>query len=150
MKTNASGRSLIKESEGLRLKAYLCPAGIPTIGYGHTGDVKLGQQITEHQADVLLQYDLERFEEDVAHATRAIKLTENQFSALVSFAYNLGIQALLGSGLLRHLLAGRVSEAADAFLLWNKARVNGVLTVLPGLEKRRAAERELFLRAPGC
>lgn len=140
MKINDAGRSIIKENEGLRLDAYLCPSGIPTIGYGHTGDVKLGQRITEHQADVILELDLERFEAGVTEA--APKANENQFSALVSFAFNIGLKAFAGSALLRAFLAGQIDTAAAQFDRW----VHGGRKVLPGLVKRRAAEKALFLK----
>jgi lysozyme len=144
VKTNKAGKDLIKRWESLRLKAYLCPAGIPTIGYGHTEGVKLGQQITSHQADVLLDFDLEVAEEAVTHATRAIKLSENEFAALVSFTFNLGAANLNRSTLLKKLLAGDRAGAAGEFGKWTLAK--GVK--LPGLVSRRAAERDLFLRAP--
>ncbi len=152
MKTNAAGIALIKAAESLRLKAYLCPAGVWTIGYGHTGDVKRGDQITEHQADAILSVDLDRFERDVALLTQGITLNENEFSALVSFAFNVGsdidddtkAEGLGDSTLLRKLRAGDRAGAAAEFLKWTHA--NG--GVMPGLVKRRAAERALFLRAP--
>lgn len=139
-KVNAEGKALIKRFEGLRLEAYLCPAGIPTVGYGHTGDVKLGMKITEHQADVILDLDLERFEECVERL--APKTNDNQFSALVSFAFNLGEAALTKSTLLKHVRARRYADAAAQFMQWKYAAGK----VLPGLVKRRAAERELFLK----
>lgn len=146
MKTNLAGITLIKRFESFKAKPYLCPAGIPTIGYGHTGDVKIGQRaITEHEADVILASDLERFEEGVAQATRSVQLNANEFSALVSFAFNLGTQALINSTLLKMVMRGDRKRAADEFLVWNKARVGGQLTVLAGLVARRQAERELFL-----
>lgn len=139
MKINDAGRAIIKDNEGLRLDAYLCPSGVPTIGYGHTGDVKLGDRITEHQADVILELDLERFEEGVAEV--APSANQNQFSAMVSFAFNVGLKAFVGSALLRAFLAGQLSAAASQFDRW----VHGGRKVLPGLVKRRAAEKALFL-----
>jgi lysozyme len=143
VKTNAAGLDLIKRSESCRLDAYLCPAGIPTIGYGHTGDVKLGHRITQHQADTILAYDLERFEADLTVLlTGYAPVTENQFSALVSFAFNVGTAALGGSHLLAHVRAGEVQAAAGEFGKW----VHAAGKVLPGLVARRAAERALFLQ----
>lgn len=143
-RTNEAGRALIKRFEGLRLDAYLCPAGVWTIGYGHTGDVRSGDRITEHQADAILDVDLDRFERAVGELTDGLELNENQFSALVSFAFNLGEAALTRSTLLRHLRAGDLERAADEFRKWVYAGGQ----VLPGLVKRRAAERELFLTRP--
>lgn len=134
---------LIKDFEGLSLIAYPDPAtgGEPwTIGYGHTGDVKEGMTITEHQADAILDYDLSTFEEWVnAHAP---SLNDNQFAAVVSFTFNLGMAALARSTLLKHIHAGRLKEAANEFMKWKYAAGK----VMPGLVRRRAAERELFLR----
>lgn len=139
MKINTAGKELIKRFEGLSLKSYKCPAGVWTIGYGHTGDVKSSHVITEHQADVILDLDLERFEKGVeAYAPVA---TENQFSAMVSFAFNLGIAALARSSLLTHHNAGQHDLAAAEFMKWKYAAGK----VLPGLVKRRAAERDLYL-----
>lgn len=145
MRTNEAGKALIKRFEGLRLKPYKCPAGVWTVGFGHTGpDVDkwaaAGKSITNHQADVILDLDLERFEECVERL--APGLSDNQFSALVSFAFNLGEAALAKSTLLKHTLAGRYDDAAGEFMKWKYAAGR----VLPGLVKRRAAERELFLR----
>lgn len=140
MKTNQAGLDLIKRFEGLRLDAYLCPAGRWTIGYGHTGDVKKGDEITEHQADAILELDLEHFEKHVS--ALAPDANENEFAALVSFAFNLGVAALARSSLLKKHLAGDKQGAAAEFMKWKYAAGK----VLPGLVKRRAAERELFLK----
>lgn len=145
MKTSQAGIDLIKRSEAFRADAYLCPAGVPTIGYGHTGDVKLGQRVTEHQAEAILALDLERFEEAVTRLAPAA--TQNEFDALVSFAFNLGVAALETSGLLRKFLASDKRGASGEFARWCHARVNGQLVVLPGLVTRRAAEAALFLGA---
>lgn len=143
MRTNAAGVALIKRWEGCRLVAYLCPAGVPTIGYGHTTDVRLGQRISQHQADTMLESDLELFyEPPVTRLLKDIPHTENAYAALVSFAYNLGVNALAGSTLLKKYKAGGPLAAATEFAKWNKAAGK----VLPGLVKRRAAERELFLK----
>ncbi len=133
------GLALIKEFEGLALKAYLCPAHVLTIGYGSTGPhVKPGMIITEAQADALLQTDLDRFEDAVAkHAPNA---TQNQFDAMVCLAFNIGIGAFLKSSVLRFNLAGDNRRAAEAFGMW----IKGGGRVLPGLQRRRAREADLY------
>lgn len=143
-KINRAGFELIKRSEGLRLDAYLCPAGVPTIGYGHTGpDVRLGDHVSEEEAEALLRDDLVAFSDGVDDLL-TVDVEGNPFSALVCFAYNVGLEALRKSTLLRLANAGDVAAAADQFLRWNKAAGK----VLPGLTQRRAAERLLFL-TPG-
>lgn len=131
---------LIKSFEGLELEAYLCPADVWTIGYGHTGNVHEGQTITKQEADELLDQDLEVFRRGVRKAV-TVDLNENQFGALVSFAYNVGIGSLQSSTLLKLLNAGDYAGAADQFLRWNKSRGK----VLTGLTRRREAERAVFL-----
>lgn len=136
----AAGLELIKEFEGRKLTAYLCPAKVWTIGYGSTGPhVKPGMTITEAEADKLLQDDLDRFEACVDKA--APNATQNQFDAMVSLAFNIGTAGFERSSVLKRLLAGDKAGAADAFLMWNKA--GGV--ALAGLTRRRQAERALFL-----
>lgn len=146
MKTSSSGHALIRQFEGDKLQAYICPAGVLTIGVGHTGsDVKPGMKITQAQSDALLTADLAKFEAAVLRLVK-VPLTQNQFDALVSFAFNLGAGALGGSTLLKLLNSGRYSEAAAQFSKWDKATVNGKKVALPGLTKRRAAEAALFLK----
>lgn len=142
MKTNLAGRQLIMDAEGLRLKAYRCPAGKWTVGYGHTGDVEPHHEITEHQAEEILEYDLGRFEEGVLLLTPG--LGTNQFSALVCFAFNVGLGAFETSTLRKKILAGDFAGAADEFMKWTYSAKK----LLPGLVKRRAAERALFLEVP--
>lgn len=146
MKTNDAGRNLIKRWESLRLDAYRCPAGVPTIGYGHTGDVKMGDKITAHQADAILDLDLYKFEQGVERLCPGIN--ENQFAALVSFAFNLGLGALAMSGLRTHLMAGRLDAAAKEFGKWCHASVKGRMIVLAGLVARREDEALLFSTPP--
>ncbi len=145
MKTNAAGIRLIKSFEGYRLTAYQCPAKVWTIGYGHTGTVegkpiKAGMRITEEKAAALLQEDLTGFEKSVKSLVK-VKLTENQFAALVSFTYNVGAGNLKRSTLLKKLNAGDYKGAAAEFTKWNKA--GGI--VLAGLVRRRKEEQSLFL-----
>ena len=132
---------LLKGWEGYCDKAYKCPAGVWTIGYGHTAGVKEGDSVTPEQADYLLKCDLEQFEAAIWHDVRALDLTQAQFDALVSFAYNVGVGNWQKSTLRKLVLTGQNSEAAGQFECWNK----GGGKVLPGLVKRRRAEREMWL-----
>lgn len=135
----ANALALIKRCEGLRLKAYLCPAGVPTIGYGSTGDhVRMGMTITEQEAEALLLKDLSRFETGVAAV--AGKMTQGQFGAMVSLAFNIGLGAFGRSTVLRRHLAGDHAGAANAFGMWNKSGNR----VLAGLVSRRADEAALY------
>jgi lysozyme len=143
MKTSSRGLDLIKQFEGFEPKAYVCPAGVLTIGYGSTGKhVARGQTITRDEATALLAKDVVRFEKAVNKL--GVKLTQNQFDALVAFVYNVGEGNFATSTLARRLKAGDMAGAAAQFAVWNKARVKGVLTVLNGLTRRRAAEAALF------
>lgn len=136
---NKAGLDLIKRWEGCKLTAYLCPAGVLTIGYGSTGPhVKPGMTITQDQADELLRSDLRRFEDFVAD--RCAPATDNQFSALVSFAFNLGEGNLKSSTLRRLHLEGDYAGAKAQFARWNKAGGR----VLKGLTDRRAQEADLY------
>lgn len=131
----------IKEFEGCRLTPYRCSAGVLTIGYGHTGaDVHEGMSISQADAEKLLIDDLNRFQKELAPLV-AMPITEGQFIALMSFAFNLGISAFKRSTLRRELNAGNVEAAADEFLKW----VNAGGQPFEGLRRRRSAERELFL-----
>lgn len=146
MQTSQKGIDLIKTYEGFSEKPYLCPAGVPTIGYGSTyydNDEPVSMEdipITRNYADKLLKIMLQKYEKGVLNAV-TVALTQNQFDALVSFAYNLGVGQLRGSTLLNKLNKGDAKGAADEFDKW----VHGGGKVLPGLVKRRAAEKALFL-----
>ena len=140
MKISNDGLALIKSFEGLRLKSYRCPAGVWTIGYGHTITAKPGMTITEVEADALLCRDLQHFEKCVSKHI-AVPLEQHQFDALVSFCYNVGCGALMKSTLRRKLNAGDYEGAADELLRWNKAGGKE----LRGLTRRREAERAMFL-----
>ncbi len=131
--------AIIKEFEGLRLKAYKCPAGVLTIGYGHTKGVKLNQSISEKEADRLFAQDIKEFEGYVDRFVK-VPLTANQHEALVSFVYNIGPGAFMHSTLLRKLNASDYTGAAKEFIRWNKAGGK----VLKGLTRRRQAEQKLF------
>lgn len=146
MQTSQKGIDLIKTYEGFSEKPYLCPAGVPTIGYGSTyydNDEPVAMDdpvISKKYADSLLKIMLRKYEKGVLNAV-TVALTQNQFDALVSFAYNLGVGQLRGSTLLNKLNKGDVKGAAFEFDKW----VHGGGKVLPGLVKRRAAEKALFL-----
>ncbi|HHH3394312.1 TPA: lysozyme [Klebsiella aerogenes] len=148
MQTSDEGIALIKGFEGCRLTAYPDPGtgGSPwTIGYGWTlpvdgKPVRPGMTIDQATADRLLKTGLVSYENDVLKIVK-VKLTQGQFDALVSLAYNIGSRALSTSTLLKKLNAGDIKGAADEFLRWNKAGGK----VLNGLTRRREAERALFL-----
>ena len=140
MKINDDGLNLVKNFEGCRLVAYLDPVGVWTIGYGHTNGVYSGQRITSDQAEQLLRTDLGSAEKAVSSYDHIYNWNENEFSALVSFAFN------CGSGSLKKLLKSgsrTKAEIAKCILLYNKG-ING--KTLAGLTNRRRAERELFLK----
>ena len=140
------GIELIKRFEGLELQAYQDVAGIWTIGYGHTGpEVGPGMVITEGQAEQLLIEDLERFERGVSSAVQA-PITQTQFDALVSLAYNIGVAGFSRSTAVKRLNKGDFEGAAEAITWWNKATINGRKQPVAGLTRRRAAEAALFLQ----
>ena len=139
MKTSPKGIALIKEFEGLRLKAYQCPGGVWTIGYGHTAGVKPGILITKAQAEEYLKADLIAFERYLNGL--GLALNQNQFDALVSFIYNVGTGNFSSSTLLRKVRGNpQDNSIMDEFLRWvySKGRV------LPGLQRRRLAEMKLY------
>ena len=146
---SSKGLNLIKHYEGCYLTAYLCPANVWTIGYGHTGKVDgakitSGMKISNTKANQLLKVDLHGFERIVTKLVK-VPINQNLFDALVSFSFNVGAGALENSTLLKELNAGKYKSAAKHFLDWNKATVNGKKVVLNGLTKRRQSEMELFL-----
>lgn len=148
---NKAALDLIKEFEGLRLTAYVAPEGKWTIGYGTTADAGVGitphagMTITQAQAEEYLRLGLEKFAAKIRPLIKA-PINENEFGAFMSMAYNIGPTAFAGSSSLRHFNAGNKAQAAANILLWNKATVNGKKQVLPGLVRRRAAEKALFER----
>lgn len=132
---------LIKEFEGLRLQSYICPAGVWTIGYGHTRGVKPGQKITEAQAEDLLRKDLDRYQIELANLVH-VPVTQGQFIGLLSWFYNLGnTRAVRDSTLLKLLNSGDYMGAANQFPRWNKSGK----VVIDGLVRRRAIEQKTFL-----
>ncbi|HEJ7137394.1 TPA: lysozyme [Serratia marcescens] len=145
MQISKTGFELIKRFEGVELKAYQDSVGVWTIGYGWTQPVdgkKIapGMVIDQATADRLLKCGIVQYEQGVNQLVK-VKITQGQFDALVSFAYNLGLRSLSTSTLLKKLNAGQKQGAANEFGKW----VNAGGVKLAGLVKRRAAERELFL-----
>ena len=141
---NQAGLQIIKSGESCRLTTYLDPAGIPTQGWGHT-PATMGQTISQAEADALLVSDIAWAAAAVDGATHDVSTTDNQFSAMCSFCYNVGAGAFRGSSVLRLHRAMKYQGAADAFLMWNRSHVDGKLVVLAGLTRRREEERALYL-----
>ena len=137
--------SIIKKYEGLKLNAYICPAGVATIGFGSTfypdgRRVKLGDKITLQEAESILLHDIKRFEKEVRNSVK-IEITDNQLSALISFVYNVGASAFRKSTLLRKVNANPTDLSIhNEFMRWTRAGGK----VLPGLVKRRAEESKLY------
>lgn len=131
--------TLIKDFESLKLKAYLCPAKVWTIGYGHTRGVRSGDEISSYQAERFLRADLIQIEKDISQLVR-VPLTQNQYDALVSFVFNVGTRAFSTSTLLKKLNRRDYEGAANEFARWKFAKGQA----LPGLERRRRLEKRLF------
>ena len=138
-RVNAAGITLIKEHETLRLTPYLCPGHVWTIGYGHTRTVRLGMKITADQAEVLLDEDLRLVERAIMRLVQ-VPLTDNQFAALASFVFNVGIANFEHSTLLKLLNRGWYEQVPAQLSRWNRASGE----VLGGLARRRAAEARLW------
>ena len=145
----ASGRIVLGQWNERYLTAYFCPSHVPTIGYGHTktvtpADVVNRKRIAVAEAERLLASDMAEFAEGVTQLlTRPA--TDRQFGALVSLAFNVGINGFRSSTVLREHNAGNPEAAAHAFGLWVKGGPEGAKTTLPGLVVRRAAEAALYL-----
>ena len=139
-KINQAGIDIIKQSEGCRLKAYKCPAGVWTIGYGHTKGVTPNSVFqSQDEAEQLLIKDLIEYSSAV-EALIVVPLNDNQFSSLVSFTYNVGIGALKNSTLRKKLNTGDYKSVPEQMIKWTK----GGGKILPGLVQRRNLEIELF------
>jgi lysozyme len=136
---NERGVELVKDFEGLHLTPYLCPARVWTIGYGHTRTVRAGMKISPDDADRLLREDL-RYAASAVQRLVSVPLTNNQFAALVSFAFNVGIANFQQSTLLRLLNRGWYEQVPAQLMRWNRSRGE----VLGGLTRRRAAEARLW------
>ena len=140
MTTSNQGKNLIKEAEGLRLDAYRCPAGIPTIGWGHTKGVKLGQHITVQQAEDMLVEDIAPIER-LLNGLK-INFRQEQFDALVSWIFNFGEGKFKGSTMYKRIIANaKDEEITDQLVKW----INAAGRPLLGLMKRRVAEANLFI-----
>lgn len=150
MQISSSGMEFIKSFEGYFENSYDDGVGVWTIGWGSIRDingepVKKGLKIDKTTATKLFKRDLGLFE-DAVNRLVTVPLNQNQYDALVSFTYNVGVGALTGSTLLKKLNVGDYVGASEAFLSWNKARVNGKLVEIKGLTRRRLAEKALFLK----
>jgi lysozyme len=145
LETNEEGLQIIKDSEGFRPMAYICPAGKITIGFGSRRvrgkAVQMGDTITENEANEQLKIDVKKFEHGIISLVK-VQLSQNQLSALVCFTYNIGVGAFAKSTLLKLLNQGNYVAAADQLLRWNKAGGRELL----GLTIRRQKERALFLK----
>lgn len=149
LKVGQEGIALIKSYESLKLKAYRDPVGIPTIGWGHTKGVQMGQTITISQAEEFLKEDLAVAETAIQTHVK-VSLYQNQYDALVSFVFNVGSGAFKNSTLLKklnmpHIIPEDVQAVADEFKRWVYGTVNGKKIKLNGLIRRRNEEAELFL-----
>lgn len=145
MKTSNKGIELIKSHEGFREKAYKCPAGIWTIGYGHTKGVKSGDVITKSQGEAYLREDLN--DAETAVNDQLLKLNQNRFDALVSFVFNVGVGNFKRSTLLKKARANaNDASIAGEFRKWKYAKnpKTGQMEVLPGLVRRREDELKLY------
>lgn len=148
MRTSKAGLELIKSYEGFRARATRLPSGVWSIGYAHTKAAREGGRTTREDAEeILREYDLPRFEKAIDELVQA-PLNQNEFDALASFVFNIGCKAFESSTVLTLLNAGERLAAAEAMSQWRKANLNGQLTVVDALVRRRAAEIALFLKDP--
>ena len=133
---------LIKKYEGCKLQAYQCPAGIWTIGYGHTKGVKEGDVWTQEQADTALMQEIEEYGNGVLQVCPTLADYPNRLAACISLAYNIGPGNFAGSSVAKYIRRGEYRAAADAFGMW----VYAGKQKLQGLVNRRQAERTVFRR----
>lgn len=142
-------KRLMKSFEGCRLTAYRCPAGVWTIGYGHTGkDVTAGKRITQAEADALFEADLQKFAPTVLRVFEGEPINQRQFEALLSLSYNIGSLEAKAPTLVKKVKADPNDPMIRAeFMRHVNAKVNGVLKPLPGLMKRRTAEANHYFGA---
>ena len=147
-KISQNGINQLKKHEGVRYKMYKDVAGLPTTGVGHlilkNEKYLLTKTLTESEVDELLRKDITRFEKNLNKVVK-VQLNQNQVDALLSLMFNIGCGAFNSSSCLKRLNEKDFERAANNLCLWNKARVNGKLQVVSGLNNRRLDERELFL-----
>lgn len=140
--------NLIKMYEGYKAKAYLCPAGVVTIGFGSTmyqdgKKINIGDTINEDQGNELLMWELK----NKSISLQGLNLNQNQFDSCLSFIYNLGVGAFAKSTLKKKILINPNDPTIkDEFMKWNKARVGGQLMELKGLTRRRISEAQLYFK----
>lgn len=145
MDISQKGIDLIKQFEGCKLKAYQDIKGVWTIGVGHTKGVYAGQEITQREADEMLKTDLSIFSGFLNRYAKDIKLNQNQFDALVSFIFNIGIGNFADSTVYKLIKANpNDTNIGTWWVKWNKCRINGVLQEVPGLTTRRKEEYKLY------
>ncbi len=141
MQISQKGLDLIKEFEGLRLEAYKCSAGVPTIGYGWTQGVKMGDVWTREKAEHMLIEGVKPYEKAVQEGIGDAKTSQNQYDAMVSLCYNIGPGNFKASSVCRLHKQGKYNQAAAAFMMWVKAGGK----IIGGLIKRRNKEKALYL-----
>ena len=150
MNLSPNGRVFLERQEGVLLRVYLDVSGIPTCGCGHVvrpeDGLSVGDTITQAQCDAFLAHDVAKCEATINGAV-TVPLTQNQFDALVSLTFNIGVGGFLSSSLLRDLNAGNITDEKRAFELWDKDAQNGVKVVDAALLARRDREFELFMTA---
>ncbi|WP_321488542.1 lysozyme [uncultured Hyphomonas sp.] len=148
IRTSGAGVELIKSFEGFRARATRLPDGSWIVGFGHTASAREGLRVTRADAELVLRHhDLKPIEDMISERVLT-PLTQNEFDALVSFAFNIGPKAFLESNVLSLLNSGERLQAAEGMAAWRKARVDGEVRVVDALVRRRAAEKALFLEHP--
>ncbi|MEP1143878.1 MAG: lysozyme [Henriciella sp.] len=149
MRTSQAGLDVVKAFEGFRARSELLPNGRWIIGYGHLRRAKEGVRVSKTEAEAILrEYDLPPVERFVMRCILA-PMTQNEFDALVSLAFNIGAKAFASSDVVAGMNGGNRLEAASAFDLWRRAKIGGRVQIVDALVRRRAAEKALFLNAPG-
>ncbi|MEO1188107.1 MAG: lysozyme, partial [Pseudomonadota bacterium] len=149
MRTSQAGLDVIKAFEGFRARSEYLPNGRWIIGYGHVRRAKKGVRVSESEAEAILrEYDLPPVERFVMRCVLA-PMTQNEFDALVSLAFNIGPKAFASSDVVASMNGGNRLEAAQGFDLWRQAKIGGRIQIVDALVRRRAAEKALFLNMPG-
>ena len=148
MRTSGAGVELIKSFEGFRARATRLPDGAWIVGFGHTASAREGLRVTRADAELVLRHHDLKPIEDLINERVLTPLTQNEFDALVSFAFNIGPDAFLESNVLALLDSGERLQAAEGMTAWRKGRVDGDVRVVDALVRRRAAEKAMFLEHP--